>query len=68
MTPNVGGIERVSRLVLGIVLLAVGLSALSGVAKAVALVLGAIAAGTALIRFCPINALLGVNTCKARQP
>lgn len=66
MKANVGGADRGVRLVLGVVLLAVAWFALSGTAAVVAYVLGGIALVTGLVRFCPINAALGVNTCATR--
>ncbi len=68
MNCNVGGAERVIRIVMGIVLVAIGLFApLSTVWQTLAFVVGAIALVTGLIRFCPVSALLGVNTCR-QQP
>ncbi len=65
MKPNVGGIDRIGRIVLGIVLLAAGLAApISMTWQIVVLGVAAIALITAVVRFCPANALLGINTCK----
>ncbi|MFT5721043.1 MAG: hypothetical protein ACI9W6_001355 [Motiliproteus sp.] len=69
MTTNIGTIDRVFRLVLGIVLLAVqfvsGLSMFeSSTATIVALVVGAVMIVTAAIKFCPLYRLLGLRTCK----
>lgn len=68
MTKNVGGVEQKIRLVLG--LLAVGLGALSGLPMwAVGLmgVVGVVALVTGGARYCPLWALLGVNTCPLRN-
>jgi hypothetical protein len=63
MKPNVGGIDRLGRIALGIVLLVIGLEApLSAVWQIIALVVAAVALVTAVLRFCPANALLGINT------
>lgn len=68
MKCNVGGIDRTGRIVLGIVLLLVGLFASLGVVwQVVVLVLAAIALVTGVIRFCPLNAILGINTCEAAK-
>lgn len=64
MTKNVGGVDRKIRLVLG--LLAVGLAALSGLpmwAVGVIGLIGVVALVTGGARYCPLWALLGVNTC-----
>jgi hypothetical protein len=68
MKCNVGGVDRTGRIVIGIVLLLVGLFAgLGAVWQVVVLILAAIALVTAIIRFCPLNALLGINTCEASK-
>jgi hypothetical protein len=65
MKPNVGGADRAGRIVLGLVLVVLNLTGiLSGVLATVAWVVAAIALITALVRFCPANSLLGVNSCK----
>ena len=64
MTKNVGGVDRKIRLVLG--LLAVGLAALSGLPMwtvGVIGLIGVVALVTGGARYCPLWALLGVNTC-----
>lgn len=66
MKCNVGGIDRTGRIVLGIVLLLVGLVApIEMTWRIVALVIAAIALVTAAVRFCPANAIIGINTCEA---
>lgn len=68
MKPNVGGMDRTGRIVLGVVLLIVGLAAPVGAMwQIVLLVLAAVALVTAFVRFCPANALLGINTCKTEE-
>jgi hypothetical protein len=68
MTCNVGGIERPIRIVLGLVLVAIGsLAELPVAGMAIALVAGAIAMVTGVIGFCPVWSLLGVNTCPAKS-
>lgn len=64
MKCNVGGIDRTGRIVLGVVLLIVGLAApIEMTWRIVALVVAAIALITAVVRFCPANAIFGINTC-----
>lgn len=66
MKCNVGGIDRIGRIVLGIVLLLVGLVApIDMTWRIVALVIAAIALVTATVRFCPVNAIFGMNSCEA---
>ena len=65
MKCNVGGIDRTGRIVIGIVLLVVGLAApIEMIWRIVALVIAAIALVTAIVRFCPANAILGINSCE----
>ena len=65
MKCNVGGIDRTGRIVIGIVLLLVGLAApLDMTWRIVALVVAAIALLTGIVRFCPANAIFGINTCE----
>ncbi|WP_303905353.1 YgaP family membrane protein [Thiohalomonas denitrificans] len=68
MKCNVGGADRTIRIVLGIVLLAIGLFyPLSTLWQTLALIVGAIGVVTGLVRFCPANALLGINTCQQQK-
>jgi len=68
LTLNVGGWDRIIRLVLGVVLIALAyFGILSGTGAIVANIVAAIALVTGLIRFCPANALLGINTCKVKS-
>ena len=68
MSCNVGGIERSIRIVLGLILVAIGsLAELPVAGMAIALVLGAIALVTGVIGFCPAWALLGLNTCLGKS-
>jgi len=67
MTCNVGGIERPMRIALGILLIGIGsLAGLSTVGMGIALAVGAILLLTGAIGFCPLTALLGINTCAAK--
>ncbi|VVC84007.1 DUF2892 domain-containing protein [Sideroxydans sp. CL21] len=65
MKYNVGGIDRAARLILGVILLLVGLLApVTMIWRIVLLVIAAIALITATVRFCPANAILGINTAE----
>jgi NhaP-type Na+/H+ or K+/H+ antiporter len=69
MQKNVGGVDRIARLVVGPVVLLVGIAALAGAVPlgtlgvAVALLVGAVLTVTGAVQRCPLNALLGVDTC-----
>jgi hypothetical protein len=68
MKLNVGGYDRIGRIVIGVVLLIVGLAAPIGMTwQVVALVVAAIALVTAAVRFCPANYFLGINTCELEE-
>ncbi|MBI5891461.1 MAG: DUF2892 domain-containing protein [Nitrosomonadales bacterium] len=68
MKLNVGGFDRVGRIVIGVVLLLVGLTApLSATWQVIVLVVAAIALATGAVRFCPVNYMLGINTCKLEE-
>jgi Protein of unknown function (DUF2892) len=70
MTSNVGSMDRAIRFVLGVILIALGLSHIltSGMAIA-AYCVGGIALLTGAIRFCPAWTLFGIHTCplKAKE-
>lgn len=59
MSSNVGGIDRVLRIVVGIVLLALTLTGTIGVWGW----LGVVLLATGLFKFCPIYPLLGFSSC-----
>jgi hypothetical protein len=65
---NVGGTDKTIRIVLGIALVALGLLADLGMTWTIVVyALAVIALLTALINYCPINSLLGINTCAPEQ-
>ncbi|HIP07284.1 MAG TPA: DUF2892 domain-containing protein [Mariprofundaceae bacterium] len=65
MKSNIGGTERIIRILLGAGLLAIGLLAgLATLWSYIAIGAGLVLLATALLNFCPIWALAGVNTCK----
>jgi hypothetical protein len=69
MERNVGGLDRTARLVLGPLLAIAGLAIVLGVVStnvylgAVLVLVGAVFLVTGAVQQCPINQLLGVNTC-----
>lgn len=67
LTPNVGGADKVIRIVVGVALIAFALlSNVDTTWKVVAGIVAAIALLTAFVGFCPINKLFGINTCRHR--
>lgn len=68
MKCNVGGMDMAARLVIGAILLVVALVVpMNAVWQTVVLVLAAIGLVTGAIRYCPLNALLGFNSCAQKQ-
>lgn len=66
---NVGTPDRIARLVIGAVFVLLPL--LPGIALFAnplwfwaSLIVGVVLIGTALVRFCPLYAILGLSTCK----
>jgi O-antigen ligase len=59
MKSNVGGLDRIARIVAGLVLIALALTGTIGVWGWIGLV--PLATGT--LRFCPLYPLLGLSTC-----
>ncbi|CAX22015.1 conserved protein of unknown function, putative membrane protein [Methylorubrum extorquens DM4] len=68
MNANVGSIDRLLRLVAGLILAGFGLGLLTETWSWIALGAGVILALTALVGFCPAYRLLGINTCQRRLP
>lgn len=63
MKSNVGGIDRILRALLGLVLIALAATGTIGLWGWVGIVLVA----TAAISFCPLYPLLGINTCPMKK-
>ena len=64
MTANIGKLDRILRLVLGIVLIVLGAVSFTGGLQIAAIVAGIVALATAGMRFCLLYRVLGVSTCK----
>jgi len=63
MKPNMGTTDRAIRAIVGIVAIAAWpLGLVEGTLGVIALVVGVVLVGTALIRWCPPYDLLGINT------
>ena len=63
MQSNVGGIDRILRIVVGLVLIGLTLTGTIGVWGW----LGAVFLATGLIGWCPPYAIFGFNTCATRK-
>lgn len=69
MTANVGSTDRILRLIIGLVLIALPFvgtfAALSGGALMwISVILGFVLIATAALKFCPLYRILGIQTCK----
>ena len=65
MEKNVGSSDKAIRLIVGAVLLIVAFTAtVSAVVKTILVVAAVIAIGTALVNFCPLYKVTGINTGK----
>jgi Protein of unknown function (DUF2892) len=63
MKTNVGGIDRILRIVLGLVLIALTLTGTIGVWGWI----GVVPLATALFGFCPLYTVLGFSTCPMKK-
>lgn len=68
LTCNVGGTDKLARIGLGGALVALGLLADLGTTWTIlAYAVAVIALLTALVGYCPLNALFGIDTCAPEQ-
>lgn len=63
MEKNVGGPDRIGRVVVSLALLAFGYRSRGRTIGTLAFLCGADLLATVVIRRCPVNALLGIDTC-----
>jgi hypothetical protein len=63
MKANVGGIDRVLRIVVGLVLVALAATGTVGAWGWI----GLVPLATGLVRFCPLYPLLGLSTCPLQK-
>lgn len=63
MKINMGGIDRVLRIVLGLVLVALAATGTVGLWGWI----GVVPLATAALGFCPLYTVLGMNTCPAKR-
>lgn len=64
MTPNVGGIDRVLRVLVGVALIALTLMGTIGAWGWI----GLVPIATAALGFCPLYSVLGLRTCPLKKP
>ncbi|SFR31477.1 Protein of unknown function [Yoonia tamlensis] len=69
MTANVGTIDRLFRIVLGVILIALPVISEFAIfdsiaATVISVIAGIIMIGTAALRFCPIYRIFGLRTCR----
>lgn len=68
MKKNMGSIDRIIRIMLAAVFAALYFTnTVSGTLGLVLLILGAVFLFTSVISFCPLYALIGLNTCPAKK-
>jgi uncharacterized membrane protein HdeD (DUF308 family) len=69
MSRNVGALERVVRIFIGVALIALGLfHVFSGTLAIAGYVVGAIALVTGFVRYCPAWAIFGINASTTNRP
>jgi hypothetical protein len=61
MSSNVGGLDRIARIVAGLVLIALAVTGTVGVWGYI----GIVPLATGLFKFCPLYTVLGLRTCPA---
>lgn len=68
MKTNVGTIDRMIRLVLGIIMVVLYFSeTITGTLGYVLMAVGIVFVITSMIGFCPLYAIVGLNTCPAKK-
>ncbi len=68
MKPNMGNIDRIIRVLLAAVFAYLYFSGtVTGVLGLVLVILGAVFVLTSLVSFCPLYALVGLNTCPTKK-
>jgi membrane-associated protease RseP (regulator of RpoE activity) len=63
MKSNVGGIDKIARIVIGLALIALAATGMIGVWGYI----GVVPVLTGLFNFCPVYPLLGINTCGLKK-
>ncbi|MFI8750290.1 DUF2892 domain-containing protein [Vreelandella lionensis] len=63
MKTNVGGIDKIARIAVGLVLIVLTLMGTIGVWGWI----GGVPLATGLFNFCPVYSLMGISTCKTKR-
>lgn len=63
MKTNVGGIDKIARIVVGLLLIVLTLMGTIGVWGWI----GIVPLATGLFNFCPVYSLMGISTCKTKR-
>ena len=69
MTSNVGKVDRIARIIIGVLLIAASFMTQIGMFQstlgtAIAVIVGVVLIATSAMRFCPLYRILGIRTCK----
>ena len=65
---NMGGMDRIIRAIVGVVLLALYfMGTVAGIWGWVALILGIVLLATAVLGWCPPYAMFGISTCSTKK-
>ena len=68
MKKNVGSTDRIVRIILSLIFAGLYFTGtVTGTLATVLLVLGGVFLATAVISFCPLYALVGLNTCSSKS-
>jgi hypothetical protein len=67
MTANIGTIDRIARILMGLALIAAALGLFGPPYQSVWAWIGIIPLITGLVGWCPLYSVLGIRTCKAPQ-
>ncbi|RIH82158.1 YgaP family membrane protein [Calidithermus roseus] len=67
MKPNEGTADRIIRLTLSVVFFTLAFTVTAGLWTYITAGLGVLMLGTAVVGYCPLYALLGINTCPVRK-
>lgn len=80
MNKNVGGTDRIARLIVGPILILVGIAGFAGLlvlavgplpqalTSVIVVLVGAVLLVTGLVQKCPLNGILGFNTYRRKGP
>jgi hypothetical protein len=67
MTANIGSIDRIARIVIGLALIAAALELFGPAYQSVWAWIGIIPLATGLVGWCPLYSVLGIKTCRTPQ-